>query len=410
MAEVRKQVNKSEQITLEGSIVEDYDQPLQKREEILNAYKKFLGINCSVEKYGNNFVYTYTHDGIKEYFLTSSITYLSKPHPIFKKRTQLKSWYKDFYNEYKVKSNTRVRLIGVYHYENLIVFAEFKAEDYLGRKCNNSAAHIFSNDIYQAVVDGLFERVDKNNNHLTVICGDNFKNYLGGHVKGNCLLEFFKKFNKIFPFGKWITAETAISEMKNANWSKWKETEWPGWYLEFLFNEFITGEKISWINYRGTQPSSCDFDFDVHFLSPTDFYGDLKASDIDKKEAPGNDQKNVLSAISAHGKLWYIIYEHETIKDTSRNSEMAIKRMELMDSPYVEGGHISYQTRMKHSVRFKKMIILELNKINMNEVLKEFRQGHQPSGDARKPKFLISKQNIENCTVLTYSCDEEGNV
>ena len=83
--EERKQVNKSEQITLDGNIVVDYDQPLLKKDEILDAYKKILGLDCRLEKYGNHYIYTYTHDGIKEYFLTSSVTYLSKPHPIFKK-------------------------------------------------------------------------------------------------------------------------------------------------------------------------------------------------------------------------------------------------------------------------------------------------------------------------------------
>ncbi len=406
--EERKQVNKSEQITRDGNIVVDYDQPLLKKDEILDVYKKFLGLDCRIEKYGNHYIYTYSHDGIKEYFLTSSVTYLSKPHPIFKKRSQLKPWYKDFYNKYKDRSNVKIRLIGIYHYENLVVFVEFKAQDYLGRKCNNSAAHVFSNDIYQAVVDGLFERFDKNNNQITVICGDNFKNYLGGNVKGSCLLEVFKKFNKKFPFGSWISAETAISEMKRAGWSKWKETEWAGWYLEFLFNKFLEEERIEDIKYRGTQKQKDELDFDLRFLPPMNFYGDLKSSDIDKKDSPGNDQENVLRAISEYGKLWYIIYEHETIKDVTQNSEMAIRRMELVGESYVLGGHISYQARMKHSVRFKKMIILELNKVNMNEILKEFRQGHQPSGDARKPKFLISKQNIDNCKVLEYSvCPEE---
>jgi len=406
MAEVRKQVNKSEQITRDGLIVEDYDQPLLRRDDILYAYQKFLGLNCSMEKYGNHIVYTYKHDGIKEYFLTSSITYLSKPHPIFKKRCQTKLWFKDFYRDYKERANTRIRLIGIYHYEGLIVFVEFKIDDYLKRKSNSSAAHVYSNDIYQAWENGIFEKTDKNENHITVICGEKFRQYLTGNVKGNCLLDIFKRFNAKFPFNKWITAETAISEMKQANWQKWKETEWAGWYLEFLFNKFLKENAITEASYLGVQSKCGRLDFDVHFPR-ADFYGDLKSSDIGKKESPGNDQENVLAAISTHGKLWYIIYEHETIKDIERNCEMAIKRMELVGTTYEYGGHICYKSRMKHSVKFKKMIILELNKVNMNEVLKEFRQGHQPSGDARKPKFLISKQNIENCTILTYSPGED---
>lgn len=65
-------------------------------------------------------------------------------------------------------------------------------------------------------------------------------------------------------------------------------------------------------------------------------------------------------------------------------------------------GGISYASRMKHSVKFKRMRIFELNRVNMNEALSAFNQGHQPDGSARKPKFLINKQNIDNCIVYSY--------
>ncbi len=142
-------------------------------------------------------------------------------------------------------------------------------------------------------------------------------------------------------------------------------------------------------------------DFDL-FFRQENYYGDLKASDIDHDAAPGNDQESVLEAISRYGKLWYVIYEHETIKDTSKRNEMAIARMNLIGKTYVEGGEISYASRMKHSVKFKRMRIFELNRINMNEALSAFNQGHQPDGSKRKPKFLINKQNIDNCIVYSY--------
>ena len=81
---------------------------------------------------------------------------------------------------------------------------------------------------------------------------------------------------------------------------------------------------------------------------------------------------------------------------------MAIARMNLIGKPYVKGQEISYASRMKHSVRFKRMRIFELNRVNMNEALSAFNQGHQPDGSARKPKFLINKQNIDHCIVYSY--------
>ena len=163
----------------------------------------------------------------------------------------------------------------------------------------------------------------------------------------------------------------------------------------------IIGEMI----YMGNVKDKSLLDFDI-FFPKANYYGDLKASDIDKKEAPGNDQDNVLEAINKCGKLWYVIYEHKTIKDSLRNNEMAIRRMNLIGKEYNPGDEISYASKMKHSVEFKRMKIFELNRINLNETLSAFNQGHQPDGKSRKPKFLINKSNIDNFTVFSYDYDK----
>ena len=399
----REQVSKSEQIMPNMSMVLDYDQPLTNSHDILLAFRNALGSTCEIEKFqGTKTVYTFKHDGVVEYFLAGSITYLSKPHPLFKKRYQLKLWHKDFYNEYKNKQNTKIHLVGLYHYQGLVVFVEFKLEDYIERKLNSSAAHVYTNDIYQAVTNGVFHKTDRNNNRITTVVSRKFKEYLLGTAKGNQIFELFSKFNNGFGFDNWILANQAIIEMRDGNWYQWKGTEWPGWLLEFKLARFIDSENCHGIMaYIGNikDPSMLDFDL---FFRQENYYGDLKASDINHSEAPGNDQDSVLEAISRFGRLWYIIYEHETIKDSDRDHEMAIARMGLIGKTYVEGGEISYAARMKHSVKFKRMRIFELNRVNMNEALSAFNQGHQPDGSARKPKFLINKQNIDNCIVYSF--------
>ena len=195
----REQASKSEQIMPNMSMVFDYDQPLTTAEDILRVFKNALGSSCHIEKYqGTKTLYSYKHDGVTEYFLAGSVTYLSKPHPLFKKRYQLKLWHKDFYNEHKNIPNERIHLIGIYHYEGLVVFVEFKIEDYIERKLNSSAAHVYTNDIYQAVTNGVFEKRDKNNNRITSVISRKFKDYLLGEAKGNQIFELFGKFNSNF--------------------------------------------------------------------------------------------------------------------------------------------------------------------------------------------------------------------
>jgi hypothetical protein len=153
-----------------------------------------------------------------------------------------------------------------------------------------------------------------------------------------------------------------------------------------------------------------DLDFDIRFDNE-DFYGDLKASDISKKETPGNDQKNLIECIYQFDKFWYVIYEHETIKDSDDTGYEATKsRNHYIKSidPTYNKDEMSYHARMKNAVKFMRMSIIELNRINYREALTDFNQGSQPSGHSREPKFNINKKVLENdnFVVFRYSYDK----
>lgn len=401
-----EQVLKSEQINSCMQMVIDYDQPLTKQEDFLNAYRKALGDSVTILKYqGTKRVFVYVENGITHYIISASVTYLSKPHPIFKKRMQLQTWYKDFFREYKEKPNTTINIIGVYHYDDMEIYCDFNLNDYINKKMHSSSAHVYTNDLYQAIKNGTFDKVDVNSNHITIIKGIYLKNYFQGMKQINPVVKLFEKFNGEFDFNYWLKADYCIKKMLAADWYQAKGTEWPGWFLEFRVDEFIQKENCSNIMlYTGNKNKSEGMlDFDL-FFGTLNFYGDLKASDIKKKETPGNDQANTLEAISKYGRLWYIVYEHETQKDKDHNNEMAIARMRLIDPSFKDGDHVSYTTRMKHSVNFKKMHIYELNAVNMHDILSDFNQGHNsgPSMADRVAKFLLSKENMNNSIIYTY--------
>ena len=446
-----RQSKKSEQITPNLSLVYDYDQKLTKISEFENAFKEALG-NIEVVKYGNHRIYKYTYNNHDTYFLTGAITWLSNPHPLFKKRLQLKKWYREVYDEYHFRENSDVRIVGIYRYDGMHIFVDFNTDDYMGNKLNSSSAHVYSNDLYQALINEYFTKIDQKGNRITTIVSRNFKKYIDEEIDSmqfsstpvpdvstaaedttifevtntqttdvdtpvegivstspthykpmkNTIFELFAKFNHGFSFGQWITAVEAIEKMKSKRWYQWKGTEWAGWFLECEVNEFIEKEHCQdTMLYIGNKKTDELLDFDLYFRND-DFYGDLKASDIDKKDAPGNDQTTTLEAINYNGRLWYVIYEHKTRKDTDYDSEMAIARMELIGTPYQPGSKISYQNRMKHSVNFKRMIILELNRINMHEILRDFNQGRNSDGNARNVKFIINKRNIDNFIIYSY--------
>ena len=341
-------------------------------------------------------------------FLTSAVTFLggNGNHPIFKKRIQLKQWFKPVCNMLRRIGYTP-HFLGVYHYNGNIVYVDFGIETYLRRKMHNSSAFVYVNDLFRAMKDGVAERVDLHGNVIRTIRADKLFDSLpgGSKIVGDAqLVERFRQFNEEMPFNRWIKASAAISEMHDANWSKWRETEWAGWFLEYKFSDFLIRTNVSEIVYHGNSGKKRgSFDFDLLF-SLQKFYGDLKASDSKEKTSPGNDQRNLLEAISKFDRFWYVIYEHDTVKDKTQGNEMARFRYEylvaLKDTK--AKSPLSYAARMKHSVNFRRMMILELNRANCGEILSAFNQGHQPDGKTRAAKFLINKRNVENYQVFHY--------
>lgn len=394
----------SEQIRPDLSLDIAQDQVLTPKQQ-QDAIIRFLGKeHCQVQELIGHRVLTYTN-GRKNYiFLHRAVSYLGNPHPIFKKRVQLPHWYKEFCEGIKKnKLPYDVRFIGVYHYKGVIVFVDFLKDTYLKKIVHNSSAHIYINDLYQALTNGIFHKEDMFGNHIYAIRGNKLTSYLCGKETGQSLLfSLFEQFNQGFTFGQWLKVLPTIKEMEKANWPEWRQTEWPGWYLEYKFNQFtIDNNTTPHIIYTGLSNKSKQngiFDFDIWFKK-AQFYGDLKASDITKTEAPGNDQTTFIECINMFGKFWYVIYEHETKKDSEETNYNEVRAY----NRYMKKEELSYAKRLKTSVKFMKMTILELNRINFREALSEFNQGHQPDGSTRNPKFMIKKKDIDRFVVFRYN-------
>lgn len=402
----------SEQIDSRLNVLVDYDQPLSTWKIVsvlLASLHDGRAARCRTRINGKQFpfvAYDSQRTG-KHALLTAAVTFLGGHgnHPTFKKRIQLKSWFKPVH---KALSNEgyKVHFLGVYHYGGNIVFVDFATETYMKRKMHNSSAFVYVNDLFRAMKDGVATRVDLHGNTITTIRNNSFRAYLDDSFKvggGDELITVFADFNRRMPFLSWIHGDSAIMEMQCASWPKWKETEWPGWYLEFMFASFLEKERISSVVYQGNAAKKKDaLDFDLLFPNHK-FYGDLKASDISKSESPGNDKDSLIEAIDKSDRFWYVIYEHETVKDKDCGNKLTRFRYEFLLSIGEEAkSPLSYAARMKNRVNFKRMMILELNRANCGDLLSAFHQGRQPNGDERAEKVLINKRNVENYQVFHY--------
>lgn len=389
-----------DQIRPDGSFVEDADTTLRESEKDELLIAALPG--ATAERFEGTRVIRFRDQLI----LRAQITHLGRPWPGYKKRIQIpKPW--PLVVEAARAEGLVPRFVGIYRYGEVTVFVDFDPTTYVQRKANNSAAHVSTNDLYQAQTLGQFARQDRNGNSLTSVRADVFAEYLKGTIVTNPRLEVFGRFNAEFLDAREIGWEEALEQMYALDWPDKAQGEWPGFYLECRLDSFIRAQGLSHLAQFQKSKTKGAYDYDLVFPSGAgvEFYGDLKASNLDAKESPGNDLVDLERCIEEFGRFWYVIYEHET-KHAKHHGDVATSAWNEWRR---ERGHVpssgkfdplSYRTRFKESVRFAKMIVLEVNQANWQHVFRDFHQGKQTSGASRAIKVMIKKKVIDNYLVF----------
>ena len=392
-----------DQIGPDGALVADVDRTLRESEKNALLLEALPG--ARVATYAGQRVVRFGDDVI----LKKQVTHLGNPWPAFKKRIQIPNEWLAAARQ-TAEDNLRLRFVGIYHYGEVTIFVDFDPQTYLSRKANNSAAHVSTNDLFQAQTLGQFSRVDRNGNRLTSVRSDRFAAYLAGvRAAQDRRLECFERFNTEFLRAGRVEALDAVQQMHAALWPDRYQAEWPGFYLEFKLDSFLRSNGLQdSMDFQKSKRRGL-YDYDLVFKSGPriDFYGDLKASDIAARESPGNDARDLGRCVREFGRFWYVVYEHDTLHSRNRGNLATIAWNEWRRSVgYVgskEFNPLSYAGRFKESVDFRRMFVLEVNPANFGVVLGDFNQGKQPDGAARAVKVMINKRNIDN--FLIYSQD-----
>ena len=162
---------KVEQINEEYQVVEDYGEILSKSEMVELLLKNFKGA-----EYKNGCIYG-EKSGKKYCIYFKNVSYLGTPHPYFKKRIQIGDNFKDVYKENE-KNGIHTLLIGVYKYKQIVLFVDFDITRYVTKKSHNSSAHVYTLDLKNGLLFGIFQKEDFNKNVITVFNEDNVDKYL----------------------------------------------------------------------------------------------------------------------------------------------------------------------------------------------------------------------------------------
>lgn len=151
-----------EQVTSSGDIILGCDFSLS-TSEIYDRLQKYFP---NIEKDSDGFIHG-NYKGFKYSIRAKNITYLGNPHPEFKKRIQISDDLPQFHQHSKSLGYVPL-LKGIYTFHETQVFANFNITDYIEKKAHNSSAHVYTQDISAAVVDGIFQKADYFNNTITV--------------------------------------------------------------------------------------------------------------------------------------------------------------------------------------------------------------------------------------------------
>jgi len=389
------------QIGPDGELLNDVDTTLTETEKNALLLEALPG--ATVVQYAGRRVVRYRD----QVLLKAQITYLGIPWESFKKRIQIPQHWVEVYDG-ALADGLTVRFVGIYHYDRVTVFVDFDPGTYVTRKANNSAAHVATNDLFQAQTSGLFSRTDHNGNRLTSIHSNLFADYLLGLVREeHPYVNAFSDFNAEFLSQGRLEALDAVQEMHRAQWPDTMQGEWAGFYLEYRLDEFLRrGGAHPLVAFQKVKiRGGLDYDLVFKHGRRVAFYGDLKASNITEHESPGNDAEDIRRCLAEYGRFWYVIYEHETWHSRDEGDLPVTAWNEWRRSV----GHVgrkdydplSYSRRLKSAVRFTAMLILEVNEANFDVVLGGFNQGRQPGGASRALKVMISKRNIDNFLIFS---------
>ena len=394
-----------DQIGSDGTLLEDIDTTLTNSQKVELLLAALPGARA--ETYAGEQVVLF-HDQV---ILKKQVTHLGIPWESFKKRIQIPRKWLDVHRQ-ALEDGLTPRFIGIYSYRDVTIFVDFDPRTYVLRKANNSAAHVATNDLYQAQTLGLFSRIDGRGNKLTSVRSDWLADYLLDRVREeHPYLEVFADFNAEFLTHGRLDALDAVHEMYADAWPDTMQGEWAGFYLEYRLDKFLrrTGADHLIAFQRAKRRGELDYDLVFKDRRRVAHYGDLKASNMAENESPGNAAEDIRRCVAEYGRFWYVIYEHETWHSRSDGDLPVMAWNEWRRTV----GHVgrkaydplSYARRFKSAVRFARMMILEVNEVNFHVVLGDFNQGRQPDGAARALKVMITKRNIDNFLIFSSRVD-----
>lgn len=410
-------MKKVEQVDIDGNIFLDYDTSLSPKalfkvlsDSFPEIHRDEDGMICGELK------------GVRYAIRAKNVTYLGHPHPLYKKRIQIANDLQMFYKDAMTKG-CKPLLLGVYTCGENTLFCDFNIDDFIDKKAHNSSAHVYTNDLAEATIDGYFYKEDYFGNKITVFNSSAVNAFLEEKLHlydGNATYDYspddqelpmvaetevqFDMENEI------LIIENAVMSFFNNTKRHWDgiecyrtmiaadyrnkyQPEWPGFFLEYEFEQYIKKNSLTEIIRYAQDKTKDGIDLDLYFPK-IEMYGDLKAHSSHSTAIQGNDWATVFGIINnpvREKHIYYVVCEHDTYKD----SEFEYVVTHFWNSAQGKEDLMSYHKRMKNSVELIHAYILDIN-ANNKQFLTKFKQGLNSNGKPREPKIMIDHDNFSH--------------
>lgn len=401
-------------------IVDGYDKYIRSNNEKCDIFEKILKksnvdiewINKKQQPY--NFKMPFSSGTAQVNLYLSCVTYLGKPHPKYKKRMQLSdSADRSFLEKDNTQDNITL-MIGLYLYdENNLMFVAWDSSS--NKQAGKSkSSHVYTNDILLATKNGVSQRKDKNGNNIYCFKPE----YLNDFINYNYLylehqisfIEYLNEFNRdideymfldgIVDYLKedligrnsvWDGKE-CLKEMKDNNYRNWAQTEWQGFFLEYLMQKELnsSNSKIEQL-LEIPGPKYGKTVFDSFYNIPWDF----KVHVNDNNQVITNDMEAIESALNDYGKIGFIILSGDAEKEIE--TEFSDWRNELkgglsknqLDNIAKNKKHRKLKT--KFTPTEIKVITIDNNGLTKHGILRGLRN---PNGNIRRDKLVINLDKL----------------
>lgn len=350
----------------------------------------------------------------------SNVTYLGNPHPKFKKRMQLSN---SADKSYLKRDNTLTNitlLLGLYTYDEnnpIIVAWDSSANKNAGK---SKSSHVYIKDIQDAMINGASQRIDKHKNNVYCFRCEQLKNFLNYNFMNIDHSESFISYLKDFGIHvdefsfttdmiKYIKEDLAkkefvwdgkksIKEMQDNSYSKWRETEWQGFYFEYLMQRSLMEKHEDMqqvLDIPG--PKYGNTVFDSFYNIPWDF----KVHSDNSNTLITNDLEAIQKAIDDYGKVGFIIisgtpkYEENTEFSDWRNELKGGLSKNQIENLNKNKKHRKLKTEFKP----ERITIVTIDKesIKKHMIVSGF---HQPDGKIRREKLSINLNRLTEAEIL----------